>query len=70
MWPDHCVQGSKGAELILAAKEGEYVQEKGKRVLFDSYSAFKDDGGEHTGLDGYLKGKVDEFFTGVFIVGL
>lgn len=61
MWPDHCVQGSKGAEFVCPPKDGEYVQQKGTRQLFDSYSAFKDDGGEHTGLDAYLKEKVRNF---------
>lgn len=75
MWPDHCVQNSKGAEFHagLHIKEKTthnlsytttnargvriYVQRKGSNPEYDSYSAFKDDGGKATGLMKYLQSK-------------
>ncbi len=70
LWPDHCVQGSKGAELsnALSLDRVAAIFRKGMHPEIDSYSAFFDN--EHknsTGLSDYLKGKgVDE----VYIVGL
>ncbi|CAD7952860.1 unnamed protein product [Amoebophrya sp. A25] len=57
MWPVHCVQGSKGAEFVMEVKEGEFIQQKGTKTKWDSYSAFEDDGGHETGLTAYLKEK-------------
>jgi len=54
MWPDHCVQGTPGAELLIPT-EGLKVVRKGMDRRFDSYSAFKDDGGRETGLEGMLR---------------
>ena len=51
MWPDHCVQGSTGAEyhkdLVLADSDGEVL--KGQTKMIESYSGFGDYG-EDTGL--------------------
>ncbi|WP_194208483.1 bifunctional nicotinamidase/pyrazinamidase [Superficieibacter sp. 1612_C1] len=57
-WPDHCVQGSEGAELhpLLKRDAIEAVFRKGQHPLIDSYSAFFDN--EHrqqTGLDNWLR---------------
>ena len=60
LWPNHCVQGSKGAELHpnLDALKFEAVFRKGTDKTIDSYSAFYDNGHlKSTGLAGYLKEK-------------
>jgi nicotinamidase/pyrazinamidase len=77
LWPDHCIQGSFGAELHagLAIPHTELILRKGFRVGIDSYSAFtENDGVTPTGLAGYLRerGLRRLFFTGVaydFCVG-
>lgn len=59
-WPDHCVQGTRGAELHpdLRAGEIQAVIRKGYDPLADSYSGFSDNAGRNpTGLDGYLKAR-------------
>jgi nicotinamidase/pyrazinamidase len=40
-----------------AGQVNEFVVQKGCRTLFDSYSPFKDDGGEETGLKQFLHSK-------------
>ena len=60
LWPNHCVQGSKGAELHpnLDALKFEAVFRKGTDKNIDSYSAFYDNNHlKSTGLAGYLKEK-------------
>jgi hypothetical protein len=52
------VQKSDGACFVYAPREGEFVQQKGTRPEYDSYSAFMDDGGVHTGLDQHMKDAV------------
>ena len=44
MWPDHCVQGTRGAELVeeLETDGGDLVVDKGLDKDVDSYSAFFD----------------------------
>lgn len=56
MWPDHCVQGTKGAELspYLDVPHAQAIIRKGWRRETDSYSGFKDAAGYKTGLYGYL----------------
>jgi len=59
LWPDHCVQGTRGAELHprLAIGRIELVLRKGLRKGLDSYSAFfENDHETDTGLRYYLKG--------------
>ncbi|KAF2458291.1 isochorismatase [Lineolata rhizophorae] len=43
LWPDHCVQGSKGAELVpeLDVAKVQHVVEKGQDRRVEMYSAFK-----------------------------
>jgi nicotinamidase/pyrazinamidase len=58
LWPDHCVQGSKGAEFHPALEwtKAELVIRKGFRKGIDSYSAFfENDHATPTGLAGYLR---------------
>ncbi|MCW6509358.1 bifunctional nicotinamidase/pyrazinamidase [Lichenifustis flavocetrariae] len=58
LWPDHCLQGSKGAEIVasLEAPHAELIIRKGYRIGLDSYSAFVEaDGQTQTGLAGYLR---------------
>lgn len=58
LWPDHCVQGTHGADFHrdLAWTKAELVIRKGFRVGIDSYSAFyENDRTTPTGLAGYLR---------------
>ncbi len=57
LWPDHCVQGTPGAELVkdLAIPHAELVLRKGYRRDVDSYSAFLEADRTPTGLAAYLK---------------
>lgn len=58
LWPDHCIQGSLGADFHsgLAWTKAELVVRKGFRTAIDSYSAFfENDHKTPTGLAGYLK---------------
>jgi nicotinamidase/pyrazinamidase len=57
LWPDHCVQGTKGAAFHadLDWTRAELVFRKGFRPAIDSYSAFfENDRTTPTGLGGYL----------------
>lgn len=59
LWPDHCVQGTTGAELSPAVdwKSTEAIFRKGTNPEIDSYSGFYDNGHRKaTGLSAYLKG--------------
>ena len=58
LWPDHCVQGTAGAELHndLNLKKVEAIFRKGMDPDIDSYSGFYDNGyRKSTGLAGYLR---------------
>jgi nicotinamidase/pyrazinamidase len=58
MWPDHCVQGTRDAELHpdLDHHRIHFVQRKGEDSEVDSYSAFRDNHAERTtGLDAELR---------------
>jgi nicotinamidase/pyrazinamidase len=58
LWPDHCIQGSTGADFHsgLAWTKAELVIRKGFRPAIDSYSAFfENDHATPTGLAGYLR---------------
>jgi len=58
LWPDHCVQGGRGADFhpALDLKPVNMVLRKGFRGGLDSYSAFfENDRKTPTGLDGFLK---------------
>lgn len=70
LWPDHCVQGTKGAQFPdeLDTRRMETIFRKGMEKNIDTYSAFFDNGHKKdTGLSGFLKTRnIDH----VFIVGL
>lgn len=58
LWPDHCVQGTLGAEFAADLNVGgiDHVIRKGTDRLIDSYSGFFDNGHRKaTGLGDYLK---------------
>ena len=58
LWPDHCIQGSKGAEFHpeLNIQQANAIIRKGSNPRIDSYSAFfENDRKTPTGLDGYFK---------------
>jgi nicotinamidase/pyrazinamidase len=58
LWPDHCVQGSEGADFHanLETNRSQLIIRKGFRKDIDSYSAFyENDDATTTGLTGYLK---------------
>lgn len=58
LWPDHCVQGSKGAAFHreLMTDPVNLIIRKGFRPTIDSYSAFfENDKTTPTGLAGYLR---------------
>jgi nicotinamidase/pyrazinamidase len=54
LWPPHCVQGTEGARILVDNSLFREFIRKGTRSGFDSYSAFRDDGGSETELDGIL----------------
>jgi len=59
LWPDHCLQGSRGAELhpLLDTAGIDLILRKGANPNLDSYSAFfENDRRTPTGLEFYLKG--------------
>jgi nicotinamidase/pyrazinamidase len=58
LWPDHCIQGSSGAEFhpSIEQRYARAIIRKGYHPSVDSYSAFiENDKRTHTGLSGYLK---------------
>ena len=60
LWPDHCIQGSYGAEFAdeLNTDRIEAIFRKGMEERIDSYSGFFDNGKrKDTGLSGYLKAR-------------
>jgi nicotinamidase/pyrazinamidase len=70
LWPDHCVQGTPGAEFHagLDIPHAQLVLRKGHRSDIDSYSAFyENDRTTPTGLAGYLR---ERGLTRVFLAGL
>ena len=70
LWPDHCVQGTPGAEFHadLETTRAELIIRKGYRTEIDSYSAFfENDRETATGLSGYLR---DRGLGRAFLCGL
>jgi nicotinamidase/pyrazinamidase len=70
MWPAHCVQGTRGAELhagLDRARINEIVQ-KGTDPSIDSYSGFFDNGHQKaTGLHAWLS---ERWIRQVYVMGL
>ena len=70
LWPDHCVQGTRGATFHpqLETTRAEMVIRKGFRPDIDSYSAFyENDRRTPTGLAGYLR---ERGLCRIFLAGL
>jgi nicotinamidase/pyrazinamidase len=70
LWPDHCVQGTPGAEFhkSLQIPHAGLVLRKGTNRAIDSYSAFyENDRKTPTGLTGYLR---ERGVTRIFLAGL
>ncbi|GLI92305.1 bifunctional nicotinamidase/pyrazinamidase [Methylocystis echinoides] len=70
LWPDHCVQGTRGADFHprLETPHAALVLRKGFRREIDSYSAFfENDRRTRTGLAGYLR---ERGLTRLFLAGL
>ena len=70
LWPDHCMQGTRGAEFRsdLDIPHAALVIRKGFRPHIDSYSAFyENDRKTPTGLAGYLR---ERGLTRIFVAGL
>jgi len=70
MWPDHCVQGTTGADFHpgLNRRPDDPVFRKGQVPEIDSYSGFMDNDHRHeTGLRTFLAGRD---VTAVTVVGL
>lgn len=70
LWPDHCVQGSEGAEFHpdLETDRSQLIIRKGFRKEIDSYSAFyENDNTTPTGLAGYLR---DRGIDHLYVAGL
>lgn len=70
LWPDHCVQGSHGAEFHpdLDLNRVETIFRKGMNPEIDSYSGFYDNGHKKsTGLAGYLR---ERGVKDVYVCGL
>ena len=60
LWPNHCIQGSKGARFHpdLNHTRADVIIRKGSNPAVDSYSAFyENDKVTPTGLHGYLKNR-------------
>ncbi|WP_170364632.1 bifunctional nicotinamidase/pyrazinamidase [Ruegeria arenilitoris] len=57
LWPDHCVQGTPGAEFHPDLRtDADLILRKGFRSAIDSYSGFfENDHTTPTGLEGYLR---------------
>ena len=70
LWPDHCVQGSSGADfpVTLNMNRTETIFRKGTDSEIDSYSGFYDNRHlKSTGLAGYLR---DKNVKEIYISGL
>jgi nicotinamidase/pyrazinamidase len=70
LWPDHCVQETRGAAFhpSLTIPHAALVLRKGIRRTIDSYSAFyENDRKTPTGLVGYLR---ERNLTKIFLAGL
>ncbi len=70
LWPDHCVQGSRGAEFSseLMVQKFDRIFTKGSDPRVDSYSGFFDNGRRSdTGLNFWLK---EQGITKLVIAGL
>lgn len=77
LWPNHCIQGTKGAELVsdLDVSKVDLIVEKGSDARVEMYSAFSDSFGNLTAGKGGVnhdlaqvlkeKGIVDVYCVGI-----
>jgi len=67
IWPDHCINGTPGAEIVDDIAPGliNIIVNKGQDANYDSYSGIKDDNGRLTGLDKLLDKDTDVYVTGL-----
>ena len=73
MWPDHCVQGTTGAEIHpgLITETSDIVTKAGCNPRCDSYSAFKDHGpGGGQDLEDIKNSFIENKVTEIYAVGL
>ncbi|KAK8100165.1 nicotinamidase [Apiospora kogelbergensis] len=80
LWPVHCVQGTRGAELVPELEAGHFddavnggggVVEKGQDARIEMYSPFYDKFTSPRGCDSGLAGRLrDAGITHVYVVGL
>lgn len=60
LWPDHCIQGTSGADFLgsLKTEMADAIVRKGYHKSIDSYSGFlENDRKTPTGLDGFLRSR-------------
>lgn len=69
LWPDHCVQGTPGADFHPDFNQNpvQFILRKGYNRTVDSYSAFFENDGTPTGLERLLSPRAD---YELFICGL
>jgi nicotinamidase/pyrazinamidase len=70
LWPPHCVQGTRGAELHTGLEQAKITEvfPKGTDPTVDSYSGFFDNGHrKSTGLADWLR---ERWITRVYVMGL
>jgi nicotinamidase/pyrazinamidase len=67
LWPDHCIQGTKGAEFVIEPEANDLVVKKGMNLNFDSYSGFKGRDNVSTGLEEALQ---DLNITELMVIGI
>ncbi len=67
LWPPHCVQGTENARVLIDNNLFLAIVRKAQDSAFDSYSAFRDDGGAKTELDAMLR---TNKIKNLFIYGL
>jgi nicotinamidase/pyrazinamidase len=72
MWPTHCVQGTKGAEIAdgIDTTKADLIVRKGMNPKADSYSAVYEANGTPTAYEGQVRqlledGNVEVYFTGL-----
>lgn len=70
MWPAHCVQQTRGAELHAGLERGRITQvfQKGTDRAVDSYSGFFDNG--HTRATGLAAWLTERWIKQVYVLGL
>ncbi|QGS51814.1 isochorismatase family protein [Spiroplasma tabanidicola] len=55
IWPPHCIQNTKGAEVLLDTNYADFIVKKGVELDKDSYSGFNKQTGCNIALEDWLK---------------